>query len=600
MQMRTYYILILILFNITGIAQDVEFTASAPRYVKVGEQFQLQYQVNKSIDDFIPSDFSEFDFLGGPMRGSSSHTTVINGKVVRNQSYTFTYYLRAKAPGEFTISPARATVKGAEVKSNEVVIEVVGAKQAGGTSQTGNGAGEKSPAVTGGEETFIRIVPEKRTAYVGEGITTWIKLYTKVSLSDIDRNYKQPVFSGFYKQDVEIPQLTNLEREKLGDEIYYAGLLQKVVLFPQKSGDIVIEPFELTAYKQKQVRQSRSPLDDFFGPTYTPVPIQLKSKPVTINVKPLPANQPEGFTGAVGQYTLNGTLNATKVKTNDAVSFKVTLSGKGNIKLIESIDYDLPSTMQVYDPVIKTKLDKSGKSGSKIFEITAIPRHAGTIQIKPFKLVYFDPSTGTYKTIKTQPFTLEVERGAGDTSSVIISNLSKEDVELLGSDIRYIKLNTDITLKGDYLVEKTFYRLIYLIVILLLVTILVLNREKVKRNANVVEVKHRKASKIAKKRFKTSKDLLKAGKLDMFYEEISKALWGYISDKLSIAQSSLSADNAKAALLEKNIDRELIEELFTAISNCEYARYAPGTSQRNPQEVYDDSVDLLMKIEQNF
>lgn len=601
MQARVFYILLLIWLSSINFAQDIEFKAIGPKYVRVGEQFQLQFSINKSVDDFNPPSFNNFDFLGGPMQGSSSQTTVINGKIVRNQSYTFTYYLRAKEPGEFTLKPATAKYKGSEIESNAINIEVVGSSQ-GNNSQTSTGNTQQTPSASGsnGDEMFVRVVPEKRTAYVGEGITAWIKIYTKVSLSDIDRNFKRPVFSGFYKQNIEIPPLTNLEREKVGNDIYYAGVLEKVLLFPQKSGKIVIEPFELTAYKQKQVRQSRSALDDFFGPSYTSVPVKLKSKPVTINAIPLPENKPVGFTGAVGQYTIRGSLNSNKVKTNDAVSFKVVLTGSGNIKLIESIDYNLPSTMQVYDPVVKTNIDKSGKSGSKVFEITAIPRHAGTIDIKPFKLVYFDPKAKTYKTIQTQPFKLEVERGTGDTSSVVISNLSKEDVELLGSDIRYIKVNTKLKPVSSYLIDSFAYRLIYIISILLFVVIFIYKREQIKRNANVSELKNKRASKIAKKRFKKSKELLKNNKLDLFYEEISKALWGYISDKLNISQSSLSTDNAKKALLEKKVDEELIDELFNTIANCEYARYAPGAANKDPQEVYIDAVNLLMKTEQNF
>lgn len=599
MRLRYIYILTILITGCNLSAQDVEFKAVGPKYVRVGEQFQLQYSVNKSIDDFTPPSFNDFDFLGGPMQGSSSQTTVINGKIVRNQSYTFTYYLRAKAPGEFTLEPAVAKYKNSTVESNEVKIEVVGSASNQGT---GTNAGEQSPGATNGsgDELFIRIVTDKNSAYVGEAITAWIKIYTKVSLTDIDRNYKRPVFSGFYKQNVEIPPLTNLEREKVGDDIYYTGVLEKVVLFPQRAGKLVVEPFEITTYKQKKVRQSRSVFDDFFGPSYTSEPVKLKSKPLTINVKALPENKPEGFTGAVGQFSIKGSLNSNQVKTNDAVSFKITLSGKGNIKLIENIDYSLPSTMQIYDPVVKSNLDKSGKSGSKVFEITAIPRHAGNIDIKPFKLVYFDPQAKSYKTIKTQPFSLEVERGAGDTSSVVISNLSKEDVELLGSDIRYIKLSTNLKPVGSYLVDNKLYRFVYLLVVLGFFAIVLLKREQIKRNANQTQVKHKKASKIAKKRFKHSKELLKDNKLDLFYEEISRALWGYVSDKLNIPQSTLSTDNAKEALKKHNIEEELITELFDTISNCEYARYAPGAASKNPNEVFADAMNLLMKIEQKF
>ncbi len=600
--MRFIHIILFLVSGIYCFAQDIEFKANGPKYVRVGEQFQIQYTVNKSVDDFRPPGFDDFDFLGGPMQGSSTNVTWTNGKTVRIQTFTFTYYLRAKNPGKFTLGPATVLYKKSEVKSNSIHIEVVGSSSSGTTQNPSSSQNSATASSSNGKDLFVSLVSSKKTAYVGEGVTAWVKIYTKVSLSDIDMaNYKGPVFSGFYKQNQEVPPLRGLEREKVGNDIYHSGVLQKVVLFPQKSGKITIQPFDLTVYTQKQVRrQSRSIFDDLLGPSYTSVPVKLKSKPVTLNVKPLPAGQPQGFTGAVGTYTIKGSLNKNKVKTNDAVSFKVTVSGTGNIKLIESLDYSFPSTMTAYDPIVKTNINSSGLSGSKTFEITAQPKHPGTIEIKPFKLVYFDTKSKSYKTIQTQPFTLEVERGEGDSSSVVISNLSKEDVELLGSDIRYIKVMNKLNAKGDYLINSLWYRLLYVLLLLLFVSVLVIKREQIKRNANVTQTKHKKAGKIAGKRFKYAKDLLKQDKIDLFYEEVSKAIWGYLSDKLNISQSALSTDRAREELEKYNVDKKLIEELFNTISHCEFARYAPGAAGKAPEEVYNEAVNLLMQIEQNF
>lgn len=584
-------------------AQTLQFKAEGPRYVKVGERFQLQYTLNASVDEFEPPSFGDFDFIDGPMRGSSSNISIINGKTTRSQNYTFTYILGAKTAGNFKIGPAKAVYKKNNVSSNSVNIEVVGNSNANQGQQSGTeSAKQGAPSVQGaGDQIFVRLVTDKKTCYVGESITAWVKIYTKVSLSDIDRNYKGPVFSGFYKQDIDIPPITNLEREKVGNDIYYSGTLQKVVLFPQKSGDIRIEPFDLTVYVQKQVkRRSRSPLDDFFGSSYTTEAVKLKSKPVTIKAKALPGNKPNGFSGAVGKFTLSGSLNSNKVKTNDAVSFKLSIKGTGNIKLVEQLNYNLPSTMQVYDPVIKSNIDKSGKRGSKTFEITAIPRHPGTIEIDPFSFVYFDPSAKKYKTLKTQAFKLEVERGESDSNSVVISNLSKEQVELLASDIRYIKPVEKLSKKGDYLIDKLMYKLSYLLISMLFIALLVFNREQIKRNANVIKTKNKKASKQAMKRLKRSKELLGQNKLDLFYEELSKALWGYISDKLNIPQSSLSTDSAKEALNSHEISNELVDELFNTISHAEFARYAPGAADKDPNQVYDNALHLLMGIENSF
>lgn len=605
MQKRLFYILFLFLSACSLLAQELEFKATAPKYVRVGEQFQIQFSMNKNVDDFAPPSFEGFDFIGGPMQSTSSSSSYENGKWVHNSTISFIYYLRAKQSGTFTIGPATATYKRNDVESNSVTLEVVGSSQQQSSAQTSTSGqqNQSSPSTTetAGDDIFLSLVLDKKNAYVGEQITAYIKIYTKVSLSSIDRqSYKGPEFSGFFKQDVEIPPLTNLTQEKVGNDIYYSGVLQKIIIYPQKAGKISISPFDLTVYMQKQVRQSRSILDDFFGQSYTNVPVKLSSKPVTVNVKSLPLPQPAGFTGAVGQFSLAGSLNTSKVRTNDAISFRVSLSGKGNIKLVENLNSELPASLEVYDPIVKVNIDNSGYSGTKVFEITAIPRHAGTFEIKPFSLIYFDPNTENYKTIQTQSFTLEVERGNSDSSAVIVSNMSKEDVELLGSDIRFIKTTTKLSKSDNYLIDSILYYIVFVVCILILIAVFIVKREQIKRNADITSSKHRKASKLANRRFKVARSALKLNEFDKFYEELSKALWGYLSDKLRIPVSSLSTSSAKDALLSKNVNSETIDNYLGIISHCEFARYAKGASDKLPSEIYDDAVKVLLLLDQKL
>jgi hypothetical protein len=581
-------------------AQNLEFTASAPKYVRVGEQFQIQYNLNARVDDFTPPSFDDFDLLGGPMQGTSSSTNIVNGKVTRSMQYTLTYYLRGSNPGKYSIRPAEATYKKKTVKSNTLNIEVVGAA----TNQSANQPSAKTttPSASGrsGEELFVSLIFNKRSAYLGEQIVAWIKVYTKVQISDIDlRTFKGPEFNGFFVQEVEVPPLRNLEREKVGDDLYYSGLIKKYILTPQRSGKSTIAPFDLTVYQQKQVRRSNSVFDDFFGPSYSSVPVKLTSKAKSLQIKPLPSNKPLGFSGAVGKFKLKGSLNASQVKTNDAVTFKVVLSGSGNIKLVEDLQYDL-SVLEEYDPVIKINMNKDGLGGTKVFEYTAIPRYSGTYEIKPFKLVYFDPSAGQYKTIQTQPFTLQVEKTAGDSTKIAISNLSKQDVELLGSDIRFIKIESNIKKSTAYLIDKLIYYLFFILSVLLFIVVIILKRKHIKDNADIVKTRNRKAKKMAQRRLKDARHFLNQKKNDEFYEELSRALWGYISDKLTIPVSQLSVSNAGKVLIERKVDQELANEFLELIEQCEYTRYAPGSVSHQPEDMYAKGVKLILRLEQKI
>lgn len=581
-------------------AQDVQFTASAPKYVRIGEQFQIQFNLNARVDDFTPPSFNDFDLLGGPMQGTSSSTNIVNGKVTRSTQYTLTYYLRGSNPGKFTIQPAEATYKKKKLKSNSLNIEVVGAATNQSTKQSTTKTGTPSASGASGEEIFVSLIFNKKSGYLGEQIVAYIKVYTKVQISDIDlRTFKGPEFNGFFVQEVEVPPLRNLEREKVGNDLYYSGLIKKYILTPQRSGKTTIAPFDLTVYQQKQVRRSNSVFDDFFGASYSSVPVKLTSKAKTLNIKPLPANKPHGFSGAVGNFKLKGSLNASQVKTNDAVTFKVVLSGSGNIKLVEELQYDL-SVLEEYDPVIKTNMNKDGLSGTKVFEYTAIPRYSGTYEIKPFKLVYFDPSAGKYQTIQTQPFTLEVEKTAGDSTNVVISNLSKQDVELLGSDIRFIKTESNLTKSSSYIIDKLTYYLFFVFSVMVFVLIIILKRKRIKDNADVVKTRNRKAKKMAQRRLKHSKHFLNQEKNDEFYEELSRALWGYISDKLSIPVSQLSASNAGKVMVERKVDKELADEFLELIEKCEYTRYAPGNQPQQPEDMYSKGEKLILKLEQKI
>jgi hypothetical protein len=586
------------------LAQDIEFLARAERVMRTGEQFQLVYSVNQNIDNFRPPDFGEFQYLGGPMQSSSTSVNIINGKTTRTSTNTFTYYLQAPSePGKYKIEPAAATFKRNPVQSNQLEIEVVGPSQGTSPTTTQNSDQEKyALQAAGSEDLYVRLEIDKSSVYQGELINARIKLYTKVPVVSIE-DLKIPDFVGFYKQDVDRPPLKSLQREKVGNEIYNTGVIMMTILFPQKSGSITIGPLEMNVVVQEQTRrQSRGLLDDFFGPQYNHKRITLKSKPVTIEVKPLPVNRPAEFSGAVGQFAIKASASSNEITTNDAITFKVIISGKGNIKLLEKINTQFPPAFDVFDPVKKVTLDNNtnGQSGSVSYEYTAIPRHAGTFQVPPFILNYFDPATGSFKSISSSEFDITVAKGEGDSTTVAMSNLSKEDIQLLGSDIRYIHPVTSLRPRGFYILGNPYFYLVYLVAFLSFIIVLLIRREQIKRSANAVKYRNRKAGKIAGKRLKSARKVLKSNNKEAFYEELGRALWNYVSDKLSIPVSQLSRERVAAEFDSRALETGMKDNFFTVIDTCEYARFAPGTGDSGMKDMYDKAVRLINKLDQKL
>jgi len=598
---------LVLLFVFPGInyGQEVTFVAEAPKVVRAGEQFQLTYTLNVNVDEFTPPNFGECKYLGGPMTGSSTSFSVINGRTTRSSSYTFTYYLQAPSKdGKIILNAATGKYKRNEIKSNTVEIEVVSSGKTANTATGSNsGSADRSDASVSNEDIYVRLECDKQSVYVGEQITAWIKIYSKLSVSEIEPPSTGSIFSGFYQQEVELPPLTSLQRERVGDDIYGTGVLRKVILYPQKSGEIIIEPFDLGVIIQKQSqRRPQSIFDEFFGPQFERVKLNLKSNRLKLNVKPLPGNQPAGFTGAVGKFQISGNANLDHVKTNDAITFTVTVSGKGNLKLIEKVNSEFPPAFDVFDPLRKARLDNNnqGKSGKLSFEYTVIPRHPGEYTIPPFSLVYFDPEIQKYVTVNTQSFQIFVEKGDGDTTTIVSGNLSKEDIELLGSDIRYIETKTQLRPQRSFIFGSMGFYLIYALFICIFLAVIVIRRERIKRSADIARYRNKRAGKVAVRRLKKARSLLKANNKKEFYDELEQALWNYLSDKLRIPFSELSKEKAEGVLKERAIDENIISDFIKLINTCEFARYAPGGMESERSEILDQSVRILNKLDQNL
>ena len=588
-------------------ADKVRFVAEAADVVVSGDQVRLVFTVNsQDIKDFRAPSIKGFDVLMGPSRSQQSSIQIINGKRTSNSSTAFTYILLAGNPGTYTIPAASVEVNGEKVFSNAISIKVLPQDQTSGNSgNNGGGSASSSRSQAAGSrisanDLFITATASKTTVHEQEAILLTYKVYTVVNLRQLYG--KMPDLKGFHTQEVELPQQKTFTLEHYKGRNYNTTVWSQYVLFPQQTGKLEIPSITFDGVVAQQTI-SDDPFDAFFnGGGYVEVKKKITTPKVVINVQLLPA-KPAGFSGAVGEFKLASSINATDVKTNDAVTIKLTLSGTGNMKLIGTPEVKFPQDFEIYDPKVTDdyKLTNSGLTGTKTFEYLAIPRHAGNFTIPAIEFTYFDLKSNSYKTLKTEAYNLKVAKGQGNADQVISDFTNKESVKMLGKDIRFIKLgDSSLRPKGDFFFGTVGYYLCYLIPLLLFVVFAVFYRQKALENANVAKVKTKKANKVATRRMKLAGKLLAENKKNEFYDEVLKALWGYISDKLSIPVSQLSKDNIEAELTNYGVQEALIAEFIGVLNECEYARYAPGNENEAMDKVYSASVEVISKMENSI
>lgn len=594
----------LLALTVQAYADDkVTFTASAPDAVAVGDQFRLSYMVNtQKVKNFRAPSIKGFDVLMGPSRSYSMQS--INGNTT--ETLTFTYILLAQKEGEYTIPGATITANGDQMLSNSVKIKVLPADKAN-SSQSGNAQSTSRSSSSGtsisNNDLFITATASKTTAYEQEAILLTYKIYTVVDLRGFD-NVKLPDFKGFHSQEVELPNDRRWGLEHYKGRNYHSTIYRQFVLFPQQSGKLTIDAARFDASIEK-MDAIDDPFEAFFNGGAGSIQIKktLMTPKLTIDVKPLPAGKPADFSGGVGEFNISSSINSTKVKTNDAITVKVVISGTGNLKLVGEPEVKFPEDFEVYDPKVDSKfrLTNAGLSGNKVIEYLAIPRNAGTYKIPAIKFSYFDIKSRSYKTLTTEEYTVQVEKGAGNASQTIANFTNKEDLKVLNEDIRFIKQN-DVKLspKGKYFFGSMGYWLFYIVPGLIFIACFLIYRKKIAANANVAKVRTKKANKVAVKRMKQAGKLLAANEKDAFYDEVLKALWGYISDKLSIPVSQLSKDNIEEELRKYGVAEDLIKEFLNALNSCEFARFAPGDANQAMDKVYSDSLEAISKMENSI
>lgn len=594
--MKRYISLVLILiFSTTAIFSQTKFTVDAPAQVVAGQKFRVVYTLtNGDGEDIKVPDFEGINILYGPARSQSSQFSIINGKTSSTKEESYTYTVVASKEGSYTIPAATINSEGKQYTSNTLTIKVL--PDDGTSSATQNASSQVTNQKSGEDKTFARMILSKTNVYEQEPILVTFKIYTKAAnIRSLD-NAVFPSFEGFVLQDIPIDK-PQIELEHFNGVNYQVVTIKQALLYPQKAGEIEISKgeFDVTV-------QVIRPVQGFFGMMqgYVDVEKSISTSPTKIKVKSLPTNKPESFTNAVGNFRIKSSISNTSPKANEALTYKVVISGNGNLKYIKDPELKFPGDFEVYDP--KTEVDvkatTSGITGSRVIEYTVIPRSAGDFKIPAVEFSYFDINKKTYETIQTESYDITVAKGAAGQGGLVADFTNKEDLKVLATDIKYIK-------GGEFSLEKetktifgTFiYWLYYIIPTLIFIVYIVINRKQAQLNSNVELLKNRKANKVASKRLKVAATYLKSYNKEKFYAEVLKAIWGYISDKLTIPLSALSRENVSQELKSYGATEELISRIIDIIDSCEFAQYAPSQSNEAMDKLYKDSVDVIGEME---
>jgi len=594
-----YQLIFLISYSVSG--QDIYVKAEYPAVVKTGEQFTIMWTVNSGGGEFSAPSFNGLYKLMGPQTSYSSSTQILNGKMSNSISYSYVYYLQAVKEGKYAIAPATFTLKNKTYSSDSIHIEALG-----GTFQKQNAAtGSNNPVndsdvESSGNDLFINLSVDHREVYLGEPIVATVKIYSRVNIAGINEiNY--PSFNSFLKSDINTPPLTSLRQENINGTIYGSGVVQQFLLYPQVTGEINIDPVKISVLLQQKVGGQSDPFFGDFFSSYQTVPKAVASRSVKIKVKPLPGVKPNDFSGVVGKLDLKATLNKESVNVNDAINFKITVTGNGNLKIASAPVLKLSPDIEVYDPKISDDLKNgpTGTTGQKSFEYLIIPRHYGDFTIPPVSYSYFNIASGRYEKLTTPEFHFNARKVSDENSAITVyGGISKEDVKYLGKDIRFIKSDPGTLKKsGDILLIKQSFYSAYAFSLLAFLLILFLRREHIRRNSDLTLVKNRKAGKVAIKRLHSASVCLKNEEIDQFYDEILKAIWGYLSDKLNIPVSDLTRTNAIAVLQQQGIEEDETKSLSEILDACEFARFAPSSSGTEAASVYEGASQFIKSVE---
>ncbi len=600
--MRRLFIAIPLFFAIAATAQ-VKVTMKAPSQVEEGRNITVSYTVDtQDVEDISVGDFEGFELLFGPTQSRQSSYSIINGKSSQTSSITFSYTLQATKAGTYKLPAATVKSKGKEYKSNQASIQVLpgtggngsssGGQQSGSTRMRTQNTGEKITS----KDLYITVTASKHTVYEQEAILLTYKLYTLVAIDQCEG--KMPDLDGFLIQELPLPQQKTLKYENVDGKNYGTVVWSQYVLFPQQTGKLTVPAIE---FETEVVQQNRSvdPFDAFFngGSSLSRVKKTVVAPAVEFQVNPLP-DKPSNFSGAVGtDFHISGKLSPEQIDANDAAQLRLIVSGTGNMKLMKAPAVDWPKDFESYDPKVddKTKVGSNGATGNVVYDYTAVPRHGGKYTIPPVKFCYFDTKDNSYKTISTDSFHIAV---AKTYSKATKENATQEELKVLNDDIRYVKLGTKVdSHQGVNFFATTQYWCAYLALLAAFALFVAIYYRLSKESSNVVKRRRRKAGKAAAKRLKKASGLLKQSDAGEFYDEVTRALWGYVGDKLNLPVANLTKDNVGEQLRSRDVEEEVISQFLQTLEECEFARYAPGDPVATMDKLYADATNIINQLD---
>ena len=598
-----------IVASLIGLAMWAQSTirVEVHNIVELDERFNVVFVVE---GEHSPSEFnwdagSDFTVVWGPQKGTSTSIQMINGKTTRSSQTSYTYILQAKSTGTFTIRPASAKIKGNVIESKPVSIQVVsggGGSNAQPQQSASDSQAAQSSQSTGlaDQDIFMKLTLSRSSVVVGEPVTATLKIYHRANLVGFE-NAHFPSFNGFWSQEVETPSNIEFQREQVNGSMYNSAVLRKWVLIPQKTGELSIDPAEIVCLVNVQRRRSTGSIfDDFFGSDYTTVRQRVSTKAATLRVQALPA-APANFGGGVGEFNIQARLSKDSLKTHDAASLIVTLSGKGNIALLEAPKISFPPDFEVYDVKTSVNTDKSGTSGSKTFEYPFIPRSPGEFTIGPVEYSYFDVAKRKYAVTTSATLPLKVMRSASATAATPDGGstlvVDRKGVKNLGEDIRFIRSKTRLGADKGFLVYSKGWWAAVILILLSGLGFWLGFRKVAARRADVVGTRSRKATRLALKRLAQAKDFLQKNLYTAFYEELHRSLLGFVSEKMAMDMADMSKENIAASLVSRGVPEATAADFTALLDACEEARYAPDAGHDAMNEHYEKAVSTITAID---
>ncbi len=602
--------------TLTGWAQTIR--VEVHNIVELGERFNVVFVVD---GEHAPSDFQwspgdDFTLVWGPQKGTSTSISIVNGKTTKTSQTSYTYILQAKKTGAFQLASATATVKGTEIHSRAAQVTVVEGRDEAAAAQGGSGGTSGNASGSAGEarqsasqntgEIFMRLNLSKREAVVGEPITATLKIYQRTNLTGFE-DAKFPKFNGFWSQEVDTPQNIEFQREQVGDKMFNAAVLRRWVLIPQKSGTLTIDPSEVVCLVNVRTQRQRtgSIFDDFFENDYVTQRQRVMTPAIGVKVTALPGGAPAGFSGAVGEYSVSARISKDSLRTHDAASLIVTVTGKGNVSLVEAPKISFPPDFEAYDVKATSATDKSGTNGSKTFEYPFIPRSPGAFTLPPVRFSYYDVKGHRYATASTDSLRLSVARSAGGATQPVQDGagtltVDRKGVKNLGEDIRFIKTKTSLSEDKGFFVGKPLFWGLAAFLVLAAAAVWLSLRKLAARRADVVGTRNRKATRQALKRLKLAGDFLNKNLYTAFYEELHRALIGFIADKLTMDMADQSKENIAEALSARGVPEATVKSFTDLLDACEYARYAPDAGHEAMNAHYEQAVSVITAIDSSM